>query len=392
MTSAHILLRNLTRNPLRTTLTGAVFALGIGTFVFAISFVVALIQIGQANAREMRLAVHHKTTIINMLPEGMRRKIEALDPDRRRLAAVCGMRWFGGQVPETKSVVQSLAADPDTFPLVYSADVQFTREEEERWLRDRQACVAGFGVAERFGWKIGDKITLKSSVPPYLELDFHLVKIMQSRTRQNVFYFRRDYMDESLLAEDAEAALCNIFWIKCQSEEGMRSLQHDIDAAFANSSDETKSEDENAFAAMFMQASGNIPGLMNVMAMVLIFIIALVAGNTMMMNIRERTRELAVLKALGFPNPRVFLIVLGESVLLALLGALSGVAVATALLPFVSGMLRKNPFLPLTFLELKPAALVVSICIAVAIGALAGLWPAFQALRLRTVDALRRAG
>src|SRR5215470_3363978 len=109
MTASYILLQNLRRNRLRTSLTAVAFALPMAIFVAAISLVVALVQISEANARELRLAVHHKATLINLLPEGHRRKIEALDPDRKRLTAVCGMRWFGGKLPNTQNVVQSLA-------------------------------------------------------------------------------------------------------------------------------------------------------------------------------------------------------------------------------------------------------------------------------------------
>ena len=385
---AHILYQNLKRNRLRNTLTAVAFALPMAIFVGAISMVMALVQISKSNAQELRLATHHKTTIINMLPEGMRQNIEAFDPERKRLRAVCGMRWFGGRIPNTPIVVQSLAADADTFPIVYS-DAGMTPADIEEWQKDKIACVVGFGVAQNNQWRLGQKIHLQSSVPPYLKLEFKIVKIMMTESRQNVLYFRRDYLTEALKTADAESPMCNIFWIKCQDVEAMRSLQDQIDSAFANSPNETKSEDELAFAAGFIQATGNIPGLMQAIAIVVVVIIALVAGNTMMMSFRERTRELAVFKAIGFPRWRIFVMVMGESLLLAFVGALCGVIpAATALLLFP---MRMANFPPIAALKVSPGALAASISIALFVGLLAGLWPTYQALRLNTVSALRRA-
>ncbi|RIK67263.1 MAG: hypothetical protein DCC65_06855 [Planctomycetota bacterium] len=391
MTIGYVLMQNLKRNPLRSALTMVAFALPMAIFVVAISFVVALVKISEANQKEMRLGVHHKTTLINMLPESHRMKIEALDPDRRRLTAVCGMRWFGGRVPNTQGVIQSLAADPDTFPIVYS-DAGMTPGDTEEWMKDRQACVVGYGVAENNGWKLGDRIVLESSVPPYLQLEFHIVKIMKTESRANVLYFRRDYLSESLKeAADDRYAQCNIFWVKCKDAKSLAELQKEIDGVFANSPNETKSEDELTFAAGFAQAAGDIPGLMRMMAIVVVAIIALVAGNTMMMSFRERTRELAVFKAIGFPGRRVMTIVLGESLLLALIGALIGIVPTVALLVVLPVRKMLPGFLPIAQLEVSPAAVGVSVAIAVVVGLAAGVLPAYQALRLNTVNALRRA-
>ncbi len=392
MTLGYVLLQNLRRNPTRTCLTGIAFALPMAIFVAAISFVVALVEIGKANERELRLGVHHKTTLINLIPQGHRAKIEALDPDRSRLAAVCGMRWFGGRVPNAPGVIQSLAADPDTFSTVY-AEVSMTDGDIENWTKDRQACVVGTGVADNNGWKVGDRITLTSSVPPYLSLEFHIIKIMTVPSRANVLYFRRDFLSESLKEAGIERyADCNIFWVTCNSAADLRALQQEIDATFANSPDETKSEDELTFAAGFAQAAGDIPGLMRVMAIVVVAIIAMVAGNTMMMSFRERTRELAVFKAIGFPNWRIVAMVLGESVMLALLGATAGIIPAVILLTALPMRKIMPGFLPIAQLTVSPLAVGISVAIAGAVGLVAGMAPAWHTLRMQTVSALRRVG
>ncbi len=388
MTLSYVLMQNLRRNPLRTALTAAAFALPMAIFVAALSLVVTLNRLSQAAASELRLAVRNKVALTNLLPEGIRRRIEELDPDRQRLRAVCGMRWFGGRVPGTSSTLTSLAADADTFPAVYR-DVGLSEEERAWWLRERRAAVCGLVPAEQHGWKVGDRLVLESTVPPYLRLEFVLIRIMPQADKANFFYFRRDYLAESLAAAaDPSASACNIFWVKCTSVEALRSLQQEIDRHFANSPDETRSEDENAFVANFTQAAGDIPGLMKTMALVVVFVIALVAGNTMMMSLRERTRELAVFRAIGFQPGRLFLVVLGESLLLALLGALLGIvptAVGLAAFP-----VRGLGFGPISALEISPLAVLGSLGIALGVGLVAGLWPALLALRLSTVEALRK--
>jgi len=387
MTLTYVLMQNLRRNPLRSGLTAVAFALPMGVFVVAISLVVLLIQIGEIAEKELRLATRNKTSLTSMLPEGHRRKIEGLDPNRERLRAVCGMRWFGGRIPGEPNALTSLAADPDTFPIVYS-DVGMTADDIAAWNAKRTAAVIGRGYADQYRWAVGDRLVLQSTVPPYLELEFHVVKIIENKERANVFYLRRDYLDESLLAAGEEAGRCNIFWTKCNSAAALRSLQAEIDENFANSPEETKSEDENAFGANFMQAGGDLPGLMRTMAFVVLYIVALVAGNTMVMSFRERTREIAVFKAIGFQSRRIFTIVLAESTLLALVGALCGVVpTAIGLTLFPMTQLRIGP---LATIEVSPIAVVASLVIAVLVGLAAGLWPAYQALRLRTVDALRR--
>jgi putative ABC transport system permease protein len=389
MTVTYVLMQNLKRNPLRTLLTAAAFALPMAVFVAAISLVVTFIKIGKINEQELRLAVRHRTSLTMGLPQGVRRKIEAMDPDHQRLRAVCGMRWFGGRVPETQNTLTSLAADMDTFPLVHN-DLDMTPAEIESWNRDRMAAVSGPDPAELYGWKAGDRVVLESTVPPYLKLEFHLVKVVSNKDKSNNFWFRRDYLVESLKERGIEDTQCNIFWVKCQSALALRSLQEQIDATFANSPDATKSEDENAFGANFVQAMGDIPGLMRAMAFVVVCIVAMVAGNTMMMSFRERTRELAVFKAIGFPPGRIFRIVLAESVLLALVGSAAGIIPAALMLYFapIKG-LRMGP---VGSLELSPSAVLVSLVIGILVGLVAGVWPAFQAMRLQTVHALRRVG
>lgn len=389
MTLTYVLLQNLRRNRLRTGLTALAFALPMGLFVAAISMVVGLREAGAASEKELRLAVTNRVTLVNLLPEGLRRRIEALDESRGRITAVCGMRWFGGHRPNSPNVVTSLAADVDTFHVVYS-DIGMTPAEVERWQTERRAAVVGIGLAREFRCEVGGKITLQSSIPPYLPLEFTVVKIMEEDSRAGLLYFRRDYLEEAMKAAGAPAPGCHIFWVKCSSLRAMESLQPEIDAAFANTPDETLTQSENAFVQNFFKSMGDLPALIMAISLVVVIVITLIGGNTVMMSFRERQSELAVFKAVGFRARRVFFIVLGESILLALFGSLLGivpVSVTLSLIPH--GMMALGP---MGALSISPWGIIGAVLLALMIGAAAGLWPAYQALRLRTVDALRTAG
>lgn len=387
MTLTGLLLRNLGRNKIRTGLTLVAFALPMAVFVAAMSLVLAMIQLSMQTEKELRMAVQNKIALVNILPERMRSEIEAVDPDKQRHSGICGFRWFGGRVPNTQDQIQSGGVDVETFPAVFS-DLDWTPQEVEAWKKDRRACVVGSSVAEKHNWKVGDRITLESTVPPNITLEFLIVKIATRSGRTNSLNLRRDYFEESRKDAGFGNPGYNLFWVKCNSAAALASLQRDVDARFANSPNETKSMDENAFGATFMQAMGDLPGLMQTMAMIVVLIVALVSGNTMMMSFRERTRELAMLKAMGFQSGRIFRVVLAESLLIAMLGALLGiipVSVGLTLFP-----LSKLGFLPIAALVISPFAVIGSLVVALVVGFVAGLWPAYQALRLRTVDGLRR--
>lgn len=387
MTLTYVLMQNLKRNPVRTALTAVAFALPMGIFVLSLSFVVGLTETAQSLAKELRLVVRHKIALSVLLPEAIRRKIEELDPNRERLVAVCGIRWFGGRVPETQNRVEALASDHDTLPVVFS-EIGLTSEEIAAWERDRRAVIVAGPAALQYGWKVGDRITLESVIPPYLRLEFHVVKVWDAATFPMVVYFRRDYLADSLSAAGLSGATCNTFWVKCRGTQALRALQREIDALFANSPDETQTDDENAFLAGFIQAIGDLPSLARSMALVVVLIIALVAGNTMMMSFRERLRELATFKAIGFQARRVFFIVLSESLSLALVGSLLGVSsVCTTLMLVPKEYLTYGAFAPP---RVSWLAVGGSLTIGLAVGLAAGLWPAYRALRLPTAGTLRR--
>lgn len=388
MTITYVMMQNIRRNPLRTTLTALSFALPMAVFIIAISLVTLFVQTGINAEKQLRIATRNKVSLTNILPEGHRRAIEALDPNRERLLAVCGFRWFGGKVPATGETVQALGTDADTLPIVFT-DLELTPEEIEKFQRDKRSAVVGDQLAKKYGWRVGERFTLDSNIPPYMSLEFTLVKTLPQVQRALSVFFRRDYLEDSLKerAPQLFRSGCNLFWVKCNSAAALESMREEIDLHFANSPNETQSDNENAFFATFQQALGDLPGLMQAMAIVVVGIMGLVAGNTMMMSFRERVRELAVFKAIGFQSSRIFFIVLSESMLLAVLGSLVGIIPAAIWLSISPLQIAFGPF---GRVEFSPVAAGVALAIAVVVGLLAGLAPAWNALRLRTTDALRR--
>jgi len=376
--------RNLRRNRLRTGLTLLAVALPLIIFVLATTVVNIALRIAASAKEHLRLAVHHKVSLINPLPEAHRRRIEELDPEHTRIKAVCGMRWFGGRVPNDQFNFPSLAGDPDTWPIAYP-EHRLTSEELAAWQSERRAAVVGTTTADRFGWKVGQKITLKSVIPPYLTVELKIVKITTAGDTRMVS-FRRDYLDEMLRAVGAPAGYANIFWVKCHRAEDLGPLQRQIDELFRNSPDQTKTEDEEAFLASFLKMQGDLPNLMAAVAAFVVLVVILVAANTMSMSFRERVGEVAVFKALGFSRRAVLLLILAESVTIALWGGILGSLPLYLLLKLFPDI----GFGPISRISVPPRVVGVALGMSVVIGLLAGLVPAARAYQLRVVDALRR--
>jgi putative ABC transport system permease protein len=258
---------------------------------------------------------------------------------------------------------------------------------DEQWnafLADREGAVVGAGIAKRFGWKLGDRIPIKGTIFPGT-WDFNIRAIYTgSRDNDdlNQFWFRYDYFDER---RTIEKGLIGWYIVKLDNPDSAVTVGNAIDQKFANSPYETKTETEKALATGFAKQFGNISFLILSIGGVVFFTLLLVTGNTMAIAVRERIGELAVLKAIGFTDRFVLFFVLGESVLIAVVGGAIGLGISKL---WSMGGDPTNGFLP--FFRLPGPAIVLGIGIAFAVGILAGILPATSAMRLRVVDALRR--
>src|SRR5207245_4919314 len=253
-------------------------------------------------------------------------------------------------------------------------------------LKDRQGAVVGARTAQRFGWKVGDRIPIKNSLyGPTKTWEFNLDGIFHNERPggdESAFWLQWKYFDENVPGVLKSTA--GWYVLRLNSPDDAVRVAKTIDDTFANSSFETKTETESAFAAGWVKQFGNIQFLIMTIGTVVFFTLLLVTGNTMAISVRERTGELAVLKAIGFKDRSVLFFVLAEALSIALVGGLLGLALATVAIPVLSNAL--SGMLP--NLILSKSALAAGIGFALAVGAASGLLPGIGAMRLRVVNAL----
>jgi putative ABC transport system permease protein len=392
------LLRNLSRNPLRTVLTCLAVALPIIIFVLSMSVVDGLQEFLDNSAKQLRLAITQKTSIINPLPAGHRAKIEALDPTGERILAVCALRYIGGQRPGEPVPLSTLAVDHDSF-IDAVPENKLTAEEIEAWKKDRQAILVGRSTAAAMGWKVGDLVTIFPSIPPYVNIQFRVVSTLENAQDYITNWCRRDYIEEILRKEFPDAAASGesdrfdqvtFFFVRCGSQADIDHYRKAIDEAFRGSPDETKTQDEKTFMSEFITQQFDLPTNLSLLSALTVLVAVLAAANTMSMNFRDRVNEFATLKSLGFGGGFAFSLIQTESLLLCGVGGLIG-----ALGPFVAFTYTplKSWTLPIIqTLKVQPATCLKAMAIAIGIGILAAMWPAWLAFRLKVISALRDLG
>jgi putative ABC transport system permease protein len=389
VTSTTLIWSNLWRNRLRTALTLASVAMSLFLFTMLRAVVESMQAVAASSADQLRLVVHQRSTMTKLLPLGYGAKIAALPGAK----AVCAVRWFGGRVANSAEQFPSLAGQYETVPEVY-ADFNLSPAEIAAWRTDRQAAFVGAGLAHRMGWSRGQRVTLRGGTPPYPTLEFHIVGITAAPAYPNLFALRLDYLVEALRAGPAMPPdyydAVNFFWVKATTPAALDALRGQIDDLFANSPERTRTEQEESFVANFTKMFGDIPRIVGSVGLVVLATILLVVGNTMSMSIRERAGELAVLKAIGFPPWRILATVLGESMLLGLIGGLAGCIAALLAAGSTVGRGLNMPYFPT--IQVTPATVALGIGAGVLVGALAGLPPARQVTRQAVTATLRAAG
>lgn len=380
------LYRNLTRNLIRTLLTCAAVALPIMIYVLTTAVVDGFNAFLDNSAKQLRLAVTQKTSIINPLPAGHRRKIETLDPSGKRIISVCGLRYIGGQRDDDPTPLSTLAVDADSFSESFP-EHNLTQEEIDAWNKDRQALMVGRGTARDMGWKVGDRVTILPSLPPYEPMEFHIVSTLEKAEDYVTNWCRRDYLEEELKKHLAPEGMVTFFFVKCASKADLDFVRVEIDKLFAGSLDETKTQDEKTFMNEFITQQFDLPRNLAILAALTVFVAVMAAANTMSMNFRDRTNEVATLKSLGFGSGFTFALIQTESLMLCALGGLFG-----AIAPYVA--FTHTPLRNLTVpliqtIEIAPVTCVKAMVIALGIGILAAMWPSWLAARMRVVSALR---
>jgi putative ABC transport system permease protein len=378
MKYAHLIFANLFRKKIRTTLTIGSFAVAL--FLFGLLAIVrAAFGQGVEVAGADRLVVVNKTAIIQPLPLSYRDRILGI----KGVKQITFANWFGGVYQDEKNFIPQFAIDTDTYRSVYN-EFAISDAEWKAFVDDRQGAIAGEGTAKKFGWKVGDRIPIKGTFIPGT-FQFNLRGIYHG-TRQaddvTQFWFQWKYLDE---IRERNKGLVGWYTLRIDNPDDALRISRAIDEMFSNSPYETKTDTEKSFAAGWVKQMGNIEFLILSIGAVVFFTLLLVTGNTMAVAVRERVRELAVLKAVGFSDRFVLLLVLGESFVIAGLGGAAGILLAKLF------SLRGDPtngLLP--FFHLDTSAIWLGGLVALAVGLVAGILPAVSASRLRVVDALRR--
>ena len=373
---------NLFRKKIRLILTIGSFAVALFLFTF-LAVVKSAFSRGTELAGADRLVVINRAGLINVIPLAYRDKILQI----KGIKAVTHNNWFGGVYQDEKNFFPQFVIDPENQRLVMT-EMRVPDDEWNNFVKDRQGAVAGAGLAKRFGWKVGDRIPIKNALyGPTKTWEFVLDGIYHNDHPggdESQFWLQWKYFDETIPA----VIKSQIGWyvVKLDSPDDAVPVAAAIDKGFANSSTETKTETESAFAAGFAKQLGNIELLILTIGGVVFFTLLLVTGNTMAISVRERVGELAVLKAIGYPDRYVLFFVLSEALVIALIGGLIGLGLAVLAIPVVGAAL--GGLLPPLLLSVS--VLSLGLAFAVFVGVASGLLPGIGAMRLRVVDALRR--
>ncbi|MEX1830019.1 ABC transporter permease [Luteibacter sp. CQ10] len=376
----------------------ALFRRKLRTFLTLVSILAAFLLFGMLDATRAafssgdsvigvdRLLTTSRYSIIQSLPSSLATRMQAIPG----VKAVGHANWFGGIYQDPKNFVLSFAVS-DNYLDIYH-EVQLPPEQRKAFETTRTGAIVGEALAKRFGWKVGDKIPLQSTIFPQRNGDkiwpFDIVGIYTpakgaANGTDQQFFFHYKYFQEA----NAYQSIGNtVGWyvVQLTSSDKADPVAKAIDALSANSDHETKTQTEQAFNASFAKQLGDIGLIVSAIMGAVFFTLILLTGNTMAQAVRERTNELAVLKTIGFSSGSVLGMVLAEGILLLVLGGVIGLAIAAVLVPIVAkgsgGMLNLPPIGAQTWL--------LGLGLMVVIGALVGALPAIRAMRLNIVDAL----
>jgi putative ABC transport system permease protein len=377
MTIPGFILRNAFRNKRRLLLT--ILSVGLSLFLFT-TLQTALRELtnpATSDEAALRLVVRHKVSLANVLPEKYQSRIERMPGVK-----VCTrFTWFGGVYKDPENFFPNFACEADKLFKVFT-ESNIDPKQRDDFIRERTACVVGVKTMQRFGWKIGDRITLQGELWP-CDVELIIRGVYSGGIDETNLFFHHDYFDELM----GRKGLVGTFWILAENAEVMPELVERIDKAFANTDAETKTETERAFQLSFVSMFGNIKMLIGSICTVIVFTMMLVTASTMAMAIRERGREIAILKAVGFDGRQVFGLILAESFGLAMAGGILGCFGAWTLFSSVDiYSLSKGFFIKF---EVTPHILTTGMLIAAGLGIVSALVPAYASIKTTVVDGLK---
>ncbi len=377
-----ILFKNAFRHKLRTGLT--ILSITIALLAFGLlRTVVNAWYAGVEASSAYRLVTRNAVSIIFSLPLSYKDRIRQVEG----VSEVSWGNWFGGIYIDEKNFFANFAVDAKTYFDLYR-EYAIPDDQKIAFFRDRKGFVAGRKLARRFGWKIGDTIVLKGTIYPG-NWEFVLRGIYRGRepnADETVFMFHWDYLNESLKkTAPTRADQVGFYMIGIQDPARAISVSGNIDGLFKNSFAETITETEKAFTLGFVAMSDTIITAIELVSFVVIIIILAVVANTVGMSVRERTNEYAVFKTLGFGGWRIAGLILGESIVITMMGCAVGIAATfPAATAFAAAM---GAYFPV--FKVEPATIWLDIVFSLSVGILAAIIPVYRTLKVKIADGLR---
>jgi putative ABC transport system permease protein len=383
MTLTRFVSKNAFRNKRRSILT----VLSIAFSLLLLTLMMTLwrsFYMNDASAESaQRLITRHKVSLTFNLPGYYREKIRSVPG----VVAVVPTSWFGGLYKDDKpeNFFAQFGTDPEEFFKVYR-DITISPKEVEDWQHDRQGVIVDDTLAKKHGWKLGDRIVLKGTIYP-VDLELYIRGIFHSQPDDQSVYFNAKYVEEAVPFFKGKAGT---FGILADSPDDVSKVAAAVDDLFRNAPEPTKTESEKAFGLEFVAMLGNVKAFILSICSAVVFATLLVSANTMAMSIRERTREVAVLKTLGFTRNAVLGLFVSEAVALSLAGGLLGALGAYGFVAGISRAMQGMSFFPIVPVSL--ASILVAILIAGVVGLLSAAIPSYHASQINIVDGLRHIG
>jgi putative ABC transport system permease protein len=386
------IIKNALRSKRRALLTMASVALSFCLLAVLMALYHALFLSAPATpGQALRLVVHHRVSLTQDLPLSYEKKITAIPG----VKDVTSLRWFGGIYKDARDPRNNFAQfgiEPSHLFNVYP-EFSMPQEQIAAFEQQKTASIASRALATKLGWKIGERITLTGTLMP-VNLELALVGIFDDPGDTEVLYFNRDYLQDSLAANDPRYGMVQQYYVETNSSDEIPSVASAIDGAFADSPAPTRTENEHAFMLSFVSFVGNVKLFLLAIGAAVTFTILLVSANTISMSVRERIREVGILKTLGFSSSEVLGMILSESAFIGLVGGIVGCAIAVFLsLGIAQAAHHGSTYVQsLRSFSLTPLSALLTILAALVISAASALVPAVSAARRPIVESLSHTG
>src|SRR5436190_4788499 len=375
-------LKNSWRNRRRTTLTIVSISVSLCLLGVLMAIYYAFYFTNATPAQALRLVVRNKISLAVPMPLYYRDKIKQVTGVRE----VAPYQWFGGVYKDRrdpKNMFARFAVEPDKI-LIVRGEMQVPEDQKKAFIQERTACMIGKPLADKLNLHLGDRIHIEGDIFP-INLELTVRAIYDAPTDNEILYFQLEYMDQALGAKSQ--GQIGSFYVLADSAESVPRIAQGIDDEFHNSTVQSKTESERAFQLSFLSFLGNVKMILLSICAAVTFTILLVSANTIAMSIRERVREVGVLKTLGFTRGTILTLILGEAVAIATIGGALGILLAS----FLCRVVRAGPAFSddLKHLSIQPPVALTCLIVAATIGLISAFIPAWNASRISIVEALR---